>query len=81
MFMVHRQLLRSGVAVRLDFLICKLDDLLDMLLLLVMWLLDMLGEPDWLLHFFKDAMLRLFRDYLDPMLRDKGRLRHLHLGR
>lgn len=79
--MVNRQLLRSGLAVVLEFLMWKLDNCLEMLLLLRIWLLDILGDPDWLLHFFKNAMLRLFRDYLDPMLRDKGRLRWLHLGR
>lgn len=81
MFIVERYALSRLRAAVLYFLMWKRDDYLDILLLLDMWLWEMLGDPDCLLQFFKEFMLRLFRNYLNPMLRDKWRLVQLQLGR
>lgn len=81
MFMVARHLFRSFLAFWLEFLMWKLDEVLEMLLLLLMWRSEMLLYPDCLLQFRKDAMLRLFREYLEPILRDKLGLVCRQLGR
>lgn len=80
-FIVFLYLFYRDPVALLNFSKRKLNNDLEMLLLNVMWLLDMRLWGTRLLHFRKETMLRLFRNYLDPMLGNKGRLYRLHLGR
>lgn len=49
------------------------DELVEMLDLYVISPREMLGHPEYLVHRCKQAILRLFREYLEPIGRNKLR--------
>lgn len=79
-FKVAPDLVRCLRAALLYALKWKLDHAFEILDLYAMRPLEILGMPEYLLQRCKHAMLRLFRDYLDPIGLEKGMLLTVQLG-